>query len=428
MSFLKNTILSLSDALSNGFFTNVQRPDDHTGAKVIINKIDVRPIQRQTQDVGKWRTALIMAEGSTQQRNVLYDLYADVLLDTHLESVIEKRIAKITNSKIVFQNKGKVNEDIEKLVKTEAFRNLLKETMNARFWGHSLIQLDFLPPKQLGRNKTELIPRKHVKPRFGIVVQNEWDLSGFSYLQPPYNDGSVIEVGERESLGKLLLVSPLVIYKRGGWGDWAEFVECFGMPIIDAAYNNEQSRDALQQAFDAMGSRGRLIRPEEAKVTIHTVNDNGTGGDLFNKFRQAINEEISISILGNTMTTTEAKNSGYAQSVTHAESQEEIHADDRALILTTLQEKVTPYLQKIGYNTEGGEWQFVDAERIGLQERLDMDLKLSEKIDIGKSYWYEKYNIPIPAESDIDEEDDGEEDTDEEEMPQKGIEKKKSKT
>lgn len=394
MGFLKD-IRQLADNISYGWTINVPRRGETMKPNIIVNKLDVRPIQRQTQDISKWRNALIYAESPTQQRGLIYDLYADTLLDTHLEAIIEKRIAAITNCKITFTIDGKPVDDVVNLTRKRFFKTFLKEAMNAKMYGHSLLQLDWSrDPKR--KSETYLIPRRHVKPRFGIVTVNDYDTEGVNYLDKPFNDGSIIEIGGKEDLGKLLLVAPLVIYKRGNWGDWAEFVECFGMPIIDAAYNNEQSREALQEAFNAMGSRGRLIRPEEAKVEIHTVNDNGTGGNLYNTFRQAVNEEMSISILGNTMTTTEAKNSGYAQSKTHGQSQEQLHQDDREFVLSILNEDVTPYLGKIGFPTEGGVWAFVDAESITLAERLAIDMQVSTKVPVPVSYWYEKYNIPTP--------------------------------
>jgi phage gp29-like protein len=401
LSATKQYIIGLATNFTTSWNTiNVPRSDDAVKNNIIINKLSVQPVIRQTQDVQKWRNALIMAEGMTQQRSILFDLYDDCLLDGYLDNALDKRRCQITNLEFVFTDaEGKPNDDINTLINTTYFEELLKEIINAKFYGHSLVQLDWSRTEGYA-NTTTLIPRKHVKPRFGIVVKNTWDTEGINYLETPFTN-DVIEIGGKEDLGKLLKVCPLVIYKRGDWGDWSEFCESFGMPIIDAAYNNEGTRDQLQQAFAQMGARGRLIRPADAIIDVKTINDNGTAGDLYDTFRKALNEEISITILGNSMTTTEAKNSGYAQSKTHADSQEQLHKDDRKSTLRILNEKVKPYLHRIGFNTEGGSFKIVDAETLTLTERLGIDIKVAEKVDIGKSYWYTKYNIPMPTAAEV---------------------------
>jgi phage gp29-like protein len=393
ITYYDKILRGLSDVY-NSWTINVARQGEKTKPNIIVNKLNVQPIQRQSLDIQKWRNALIMAEGTTQQRNYLYELYEDILLDGFLCALMDKRRMAITNLSLTFVKADKPDDALVQLTQTTYFETLLNEILNARFYGHSLVQLDWGSPQQTDfPNRTILIPRKHVKPRFGIVTKNVWDVEGIPYLGMP----DVLEIGDREDLGKLLHAAPLVIYKRGDWGDWAEFVEVFGMPIIDASYNNDSTRDALEQAFQNMGSRGRLIRPSDAHINIQTVNDNGTGGNLFDNFRKALNEELAITILGNTMTTTEAAKSGYAQSKTHADSQETLHRDDRKFVLRVLNEKLIPYLRRIGYNTEGGHFDFVDAETLTLTERLDIDLKVSEKVIIGESYWYDKYKIPKPT-------------------------------
>ena len=43
-----------------------------------------------------------------------------------------------------------------------------------------------------------------------------------------------------------------MIYKRGGFGDWAEYAEIFGMPFQVAKYNNydEATRQELIRALE----------------------------------------------------------------------------------------------------------------------------------------------------------------------------------
>lgn len=366
---------------------------------IVINKLEVRPIVRQSQDIQRWRSAHLMAEGIGQQRALLYDIYSDVLLDGYLsEGLMGKRRMSITNKTLVFTNQdGTKNDAIVTLTEKTPFEDLLKHIIDARFWGHSLIELNWIKDDTTD-NETILIPRKHVKPRSKIVVKSEWDSEGHAYNEPPFSE-TVIAVGGEEDLGILNMVTPLALWKRANMGDWAEFIETFGMPTVFAKYNNEQSRKVLIDALDKMGSRGRAVMPNDASMEYHDTSGSSRG-DVFNDFRASLNEEMSITVLGNTMTTSEAKNSGYAQSKTHEKSQAEVHKDDCRFVLRILSEKLTPFLVRIGYTEcAGGKWQFVDEETMSLAERLEIDLKVAEKVPISEDYWYEKYKIPRPTDA-----------------------------
>jgi hypothetical protein len=376
----------------------INNKDKHEKA-MVVNKINVQTIDRTSQDIQKWRLALKYAESTTQQRYRLYDLYHDMLLDGFLHNVISKRIQSITNRKLCFAVEGEEIPELSEMVEKNFFEAFLRHVMETRFWGHSLIELGWPAAGTDQKGWTELVNRKHVKPRFGIVTKHQWDVVGLPYREEPVSDHT-IEVGGDEDLGLLLQVCQYVIYKRGMFGDWAEFAEVFGMPFRWATYNNEQTRKVLEEAMETAGSNGYIVAPEDADLKfLNPMASTGTG-NIFKFLRDACNDEIAITILGNTMTTTEAASSGYAQSQTHMQSQQEVHMDDRQFVLRVLNEKLTPYLARMGYPVEGGLWYFQDEEGMHLKDRLEIDLKLFGLVDIPESYWYEKYKLPKPSNED----------------------------
>lgn len=386
----------------------------------VINHVTVRPVVRQSQDIQKWRNALIVAEQDSQQRQPIYDLYADIMLDGRLKALINQRINKITNTPLVFQRKGKQIDLVSDLSRLSCFRDFITEALMARFYGHSLMELYWPAPGEK-KGVTNLIPRKHVKPKFGIVTKQSYDTTGLPYREAPFNQ-YCIEVGKPDDLGLILEACPYVIFKRGGFGDWAEFAEVFGMPFRWATYNNEQSRGILESALSQAGAAGYVVAPEDAKLEFHNPTAGGQSNDIFRFLIEACNTEISVTILGNTMTTTEAKHSGYAQSETHSDTQDEIHKDDRSFILTVLNESLNPYLESLGYPIRKGEWCFEDGDGLSLSDRLNIDTKIADMgIPIAMDYWYEKYMIPKPKPGDVvemetaaeedDPEDDGEDET-----------------
>jgi hypothetical protein len=61
-----------------------------------------------------------------------------------------------------------------------------------------------------------------------------------------------------------------------------------------------------------------------------------------------------------------------------------------------LNDKLIPLLKIHGYDIGKGKFFFNEQEHIDLKTRLDMDLKLAEKIKIDDAYFYETYNVPSP--------------------------------
>ena len=60
---------------------------------------------------------------------------------------------------------------------------------------------------------------------------------------------------------------------------------------------------------------------------------------------------------------------------------------------------LVPLMRMHGFDVGTGTFSFKEQEHIDLPTRLDMDLKLAEKISIDEAYFYETYNIPAPASS-----------------------------
>jgi hypothetical protein len=283
-------------------------PMDRHKEGIIINHLNVRTVHRQTQDIQKWRNAIVQAESAMQYRKTLYDLYEDLLLDGFLGSVIDKRVRAICNRQMAFvRTDGERDEDISKLSRKGFFEDLLRELVLSKMWGHSLVEMNWPAPGSPTKGWSKLVNRRHVKPRYGIVTKEASDMRGIPYREKPFNLIS-IEAGGDEDLGLLCKAAQYVIYKRGNFGDWAEFAEVFGMPFRFATYNNEQSRLILEEAMEAAGSAGFMVAPDDVNLEFKTGGGSGqNAGGVFDALRQACNEEIAIAILGNTMTTTEAQ-------------------------------------------------------------------------------------------------------------------------
>lgn len=358
-----------------------EKPVSRKAVTPVYNQILVQPVYRGINDIGTWKSALRAADMGL--RSKLYDLYEDILMDGTVTDAIGKRIEAITDCDINFTVNRKEVPRITELIDTVEFENQLKEIMWSLFWGISVDEYSFVNGFDFNS-----IPRKHIRPKEKLILRRQYDTDGISYS----DDGMIIQWGEDNDLGLLLKVAPYVIYKRGGFGDWAQFVELFGMPQRIGKYNSmdEQSRRLLIQAFEEAGSAPYIVIPKESDVEQTTLSGSSNGA-LYNDFRNACNEEILITVLGQTMTTKDG--ASLSQSKVHLEVQEKKHRSDRRFVIRMLNKYLVPLLESRGYPVHGGKFSFVDKK----DELTVSDLKtLSTMIPIPRSYGYEKYGIPEP--------------------------------
>lgn len=371
--------------MGNKYKKKKQQPllPSRKAATPAYNQILIQPVHRGFNDIGTWKSALRAADMGLRVR--LYDLYEDILIDGTATDAINKRIEAITDCDINFTVKKKEVPEIIELIDTIEFENQLKEIMWSLFWGITVDEYTFINGFDFNS-----IPRKHIRPKEKMIVRQQYDTTGISYA----DDDMIIQWGDDNDLGLLLKVAPYVIYKRGGFGDWAQFVELFGMPQRIGKYNSmdEQSRRLLIEAFEVAGAAPYLVIPKESEVEQTTLSGSANGA-LYNDFRNACNEEILVTILGQTMTTKDG--ASLSQSKVHMEVQEKKHRSDRRFVIRMLNKYFVPLLESRGYPVHGGKFSFVDKKD---EITVDELKTLSTMIPIPRTYGYEKYGIPEPKE------------------------------
>ena len=116
---------------------------NNTTPKYIINDLTLVSPDRQRKDIQSLKNAVLSAESiSLPNRAKLYDLYHDILsLDGFLQGITAKRINSVLNKKLKFYDRNKKeNEEITKLMKSEAGREIISQIVNSEFWGVSGIE------------------------------------------------------------------------------------------------------------------------------------------------------------------------------------------------------------------------------------------------------------------------------------------------
>lgn len=351
---------------------------------VIVNQVILKAPQRKVYDVGDWRNALRSADSGRVKS--LYDLFDDVLIDGLLADAISKRIDAVLNSELIFLDKdGKEVEEITAIMDTTDWEELLRQIMNERIYGRSGVEFIYTPD---GLHVAP-IPPKHINLYNKCIVINDTDEKGIPYE----GDSSLLVLGHERNYGLLLKATPYAIYKRGGFGDWSQWVELFGMPQRVGKYNayDPESRKLLEQAMEQAGSAPYIIIPKEAEVeTKEAGKGNGTS---YNEFRQACNEEMLITILGQTLTTVQGENGARSLGEVHKEVEEGKNRSDMRFVQRVLNNRVLPMLEARGYPVSGGKFVFPQsAEQLSVSDIV----QLSDILPIPQSYLHEKYSIPVP--------------------------------
>lgn len=361
-------------------------------AGTVIKSLVIQPARVESADIGTWRTALNNASKGNRQK--LYDLMDNVMMDPVLSSAVERRINKITNAEITFQRDGESVEEIDDLIDTPEFEELIKEIALSRAFGKSVIEVGFSPEFEVFS-----FPRKHIritnldKPlseRKRYIVSKPNDLAGYDYSE----DEFIFECGKDDSFGYVFKAAAYVIYKRGGFGDWSQYAEIFGMPFLIGKYNSadEKQRDMLFEALSMIGGKPIAAVPDGTSLEVKDTGGKST--DLYERFNKACNEEILIAVLGQSMTTTDG--SSRSQAEVHEDTEEGIAQSDRRFVQRMINRYLVPLLVKRGYKADGGFFLFPDAgENISTKERMEMGFSMRrEGLDVDEDYFFEISGIP----------------------------------
>lgn len=353
---------------------------------IVYNDLVVKAANRNVLDVGAWRQALKAADRGKPK--ALFDLFDDVLLDGVLSDAIDKRIDAVLTSPLLFVNEdGEEVPEVMALLESLSWEDFLRQILLSRFWGRSAVELSFTEDK-LG---VYPIPAKHINLSEGLITYEAGGQEGYSYLNDPF----LIVLGKERDFGLLLKAAPLAIYKRGGFGDWAQWIEIFGMPQRIGKYNayDPQSRQLLEEAFERSGSASWLVVPGDTHIE-HGETSSGNGV-AYDDFRKACNEEMLITILGQTMTTTQGDKGARSLGEVHQEVEAAKHKSDLRYCQRILNEYLRPRLEARGYPVVGG--RFVYPKEHQLPEVAEI-VQLSDILDIPKAWLHEQYGIPMPSE------------------------------
>lgn len=359
-------------------------------SKTVVNHLVLQAPARRPHQISDWQSALRSADrGSVRQ---LYDLFDNLLLDGVLSDAIDKRIDAVLNAEISFYSSDGVEEEtvVSEVIDSGAFEQLVRTIMMARIYGRSGVELSTseegfhaysIPPKYIWLEREEITPDLSSPER------------GISYVGNP----DLIILGRPLDYGLMIKACPYAIYKRGGFGDWSQWIELFGMPQRIGKYNtmDEESRRVLVKCMTEMGSSPWLVAPKETDIEV--VDSKMGSGVAYNDFRRALNEEILVTILGQTLTTVSGERGARSLGEVHQAVEEAKNRSDIRYVVRVLNSRLLPWLERRGIGRVRGGYFGVpqSTEPLTVSELV----QLSSVLPIPQSYIREKYGLPAPEAS-----------------------------
>ncbi len=373
---------------------------------IIVQNINIHNAPHNTQDIQNWKSAIRAFENIVNpSRTLLYDLYEDILLDGQIEATWGKRQDAILNKELVFVRDGDEDDEITKMLNSPDMRMLIREIHNSIVWGYSLIQINSIwydDEQETYRIDFDLIPRKHVHPEDGFecvskdqsVASRDW-----LFMEAPLSN-YMIRVGDPYDKGLFVKAAQYVIYKRGGFGDWSQFAEMFGMPFREMIYDDydEDTRAKLELGLQEWSGAYYSIHPRSTELKIHETGGSTGSNEVYDRLIQACDASISKTILGNTLTTEQGDHGARSLGEVHLEVEEAKTESDKHLVLSVLNTQFRAVLKRFGINVTGGEiwYRTPDKDWNELQAKWNVLNSISDKVPVDDDYIYEEFDIPKP--------------------------------
>lgn len=361
------------------------------------NTIVLTQTRRFNIDISNYMSAIRAAENiDFCQRTKYVDLCEDILMDAHLSSVLNKRKSAILCTPIEFRRAGKPDERINEMLRSPWFYHFQGDVFDALMQGSTLVQ--FFRDQRSGWPDYSLVPRKHYDPVRRLILKRQTDITG-----TPWDDyDDLLFIGQPRALGELAKAAPWVIYKRNTTADWSQFSEIFGMPIRKYTYemDDDEALARLMEDAENQGSETAFFMPTGCNMDLLESGNKSGSADLYKQLVDTCNAEISKLILGNTLTTEAGTRGSQALGTVHGKVEDRLAQADRKFILNVLNYDMTDIFQRMGIDTQGGEFVFSEPKNIDAEKKMQLFEKANLMgLAISQDQMYDELGLERPTQT-----------------------------
>lgn len=318
-----------------------------------VSALDHELIESQLDGLTPAKAARILREADQGDLQAQAQLFDDMLdRDPHLRCEWEKRIAapltldwSISPPQDATTGEKKTAAWVEEVLRdvVDDFEDVLLAMMEAPGFGFAAIELEWQ------RRGAEWLPKFHPRPQTWFRMdqsRRELRLRDASADGAPLIPmGWILHTARKVKTGyqgRAGLLRPAVwpfLYKAYSIGDFAEFLETYGLPIIVGKYMNgatSEEKSSLLRAVAALGHDARAIMPDGMSLEIQKVTGGGEGSHHLNMVDWADRAHSKL-VLGQVLSA-EAKATGMGSGVAdlQGEVRRDILASDARQLASTL--------------------------------------------------------------------------------------------
>lgn len=369
-----------------------------TNANAIIMQVAKAYKDRSRKEIQTWRLALTAIEHiETPRYNRYFDLQDDLVTDgVYKAQVLLRKSATLSCGFQVRNRKtGEVNELATELFNQKWFYRYLNVELDSIILGTRIIE--FLEFNGHAIKFAVVPPRNTVPSQKRIYPDLGKDKTFIQYDDPIYKPW-VIELNPDNPLGIFNDIIPNLIWKRNVTQSWAEFCEKFGMPLISATTNNNNTAhiDNVEKQLLALAEASVGVFPEGTTIKFDEANRT----DAYNVYYQFIkhNSDTIAGVLvgSNTLGQNEANRSN---TEVHERSLDfKISQADRRDITFTVNDELMPLLKLQGYSyiSDDDVFEWIESkEEIDLIQYWNVVQGLLQNYDVEEDWIKETFNIPI---------------------------------
>jgi hypothetical protein len=356
------------------------------GNKSVVNAILEQQKYRYREDLKTFEDAIEARDNIVNyDREELHRIYRKCMQDAHVSSQWMNRKLHTLKKEFYVCRDGQDEPDDEltNLLRQTWFYKFLDAAMDSIAWGFTLIEFGvwtgetFVPYRMKQSKKIHpdvlVVERDNVKPEYGILVYTPGNSTGIDLTDPKYKN-CLAFIGNSEN-GWLYEAAKPYLIKDNTLKNWSEFSELFGMDV--RVFKTEAEGDNLKRAKqglkNAVGGGSMIMGLEDSLEYI------GTGrSDAYNVFKQLVdsqNSALSKLIHGQDVV---SNNTGQVVGTTGENIADMYSEADARLMKFYIESVLFPLLSANGVNIEGAKFKWSSKENLSLEERVDIDLKISQ--------------------------------------------------
>lgn len=304
-------------------FEEIRRRDNRIGAVCQTRKLAL---------AGKeWTVQYPDGSQVDDKLNLLQNNLKELNITNLITDIIEAQIQGVTTFEINYKNNsGKILIDSAVYLPNHI---LLYDDIEDRYY-------------YLSKEKSDSLI---IRTATANAIQDRVDVKQFAIPESEINPLKILEVHSLDGNAANGFMNGCIdsiiwsyLFKSYGVKDWSIFLEKFATPSVIGKYDplmNKEDRNTLFNAVKNYGNLFKAIIPNTADIQIQSDSNKQSSSDIYLSYVDWWNEEITIRVLGQNLTTQVSEGSRAAAQV-HDKVRSDILRSDMKLVELTINELI----------------------------------------------------------------------------------------